>query len=388
MDFSTKPDRRGTHSVKWDSMESLYGVSPDDGIAMWVADSEFKPPQGVVDAVQRMVDHGVFGYFGNDGPYKDAVQWWMKERHGWDMDPAHMFTTGGLVNAVGLCLQAYTQPDDGVVIFTPVYHAFARTIKAAGRRVVECPLAQDNGRYVYDWDAYNAQMDGSEKMMILCSPHNPGGRVWTREELETVAEFAKRHDLVLVSDEIHHDLVFDGFKHIPMTALDVDERLVMLTAPSKTFNIAGGHCGQVTIADEALRKKFAFAYGAVGTSPNAFGLHMTTAAYTSEGAAWTDAWVKHLDGNRKAFDAGIAEIPGLVSMDLESTYLAWVDFSGTGMARQEFSDRVMKGAKIAANYGTTFGKGGEQFLRFNLGTTRVEVEEAVTRLKGAFADLQ
>ncbi|KMW59267.1 Bifunctional PLP-dependent enzyme [Candidatus Rhodobacter oscarellae] len=389
MNFDKIIDRRGTHSVKWDSMNRLYGVSPDTGISMWVADMDFSSPDCVQAALAKMVEHGTYGYYGEDGSYRDAVCWWMANRHGWQVDPSHIFTTHGLVNGTALCLDAFTQPGDGVVLFTPIYHAFARVIGAAGRRVVECQMQNNDGRYALDFDAWDAQMDGSEKMLILCSPHNPGGRVWTQQELEGVAAFAKRHDLVLVSDEIHNDLVFGGHKHIPMAKiLGCEDRQVMMTAASKTFNLAGAHTGNVIIADDALRARFAARMAGLGIGPNSFGLNMVEAAYSPEGAAWVDALVAYIDGNRAVFDAGVNAIPGLHSMALESTYLAWVDFAGTGMEREEFTRRVTETAQIAANYGPTFGKGGESFMRFNLGAPRSVIEDAVARLQNAFGDLQ
>lgn len=390
MDFDRIIDRHGTHSQKWDMMEKVYGVPAEDGIAMWVADMDFEPPQSVSDALRGMVDHRVFGYYGDDRSYVAAIQWWMQERHDWQVNPEWIMTTHGLVNGTAMCVDSFTQPGDGVVLFTPVYHAFAKVIRAAGRRVVECPLVNAEGRYEMDFAAYDAMMDGSEKMLILCSPHNPGGRVWTREELQGVADFAKRHDLVLVSDEIHHDLVMPGHSHIPMANVDdsITDRLVMMTATTKTFNIAGCHVGNVIIADENLRAKFAARMAALGMSPNSFGLVMAEAAYSRCGAEWVDALVAYLDGNRKVFDAGMSAIPGVSSMPLEATYLAWVDFAGTGMDKAEFTRRVEADARIAVNHGPTFGAGGQSFLRFNLATPRARIEEAVARLQEAFADLQ
>jgi cystathionine beta-lyase len=390
MNFDEIIDRHGTHSSKWDMMEPIYGVPARDGISMWVADMDFRPPQCVSDAVAKMHAHGIYGYYGDEADYRAAICWWMQNRHGWAVDPTWIFTTHGLVNGTGLCVDTYTQPGDGVVLFTPVYHAFARVIKAAGREVVECPLKNNNGRYEMDFAAYDAQMTGAEKMLILCSPHNPGGRVWSRAELQGVADFARRHDLILVSDEIHHDLVMPGHSHIPMTLVDerILDRLVMMTATTKTFNIAGTHSGNVIIPDEALRARFARRMSALGISPNSFGLFMAEAAYSPEGAAWVDELIGYLDGNRQLFDATINDIPGLASMPLEATYLAWVDFSGTGMERAEYTRRVEQDARIAVNHGPTFGSGGEDFLRFNLATPRARVEEAVSRLKDAFSDLQ
>lgn len=390
MSFDEQIDRFGTHSVKWDMMSRLYKVPADKGLAMWVADMDFRPPHCVQEAVEKMAAHGIYGYYGDDASYLEAIRWWMETRHGWAVDPRHVFTTHGLVNGTGLVVQSFTQPGDGVVLMTPVYHAFARTIRAAGRKVVECRLRLDDGLYRMDFDAWDAQMTGAEKMLILCSPHNPGGRVWTAEELRATAEFCKRHDLILVSDEIHHDLVMPGHRHhvMPNVAPDIADRLVMMTAATKTFNIAGSHTGNVIIADDALRARFATTMAGLGISPNSFGLHMVEAAYSPEGAVWVDALNLYLDGNRQVFDAGVAAIPGLRSMPLEATYLSWVDFSGTGMAAEEFKSRVEQGAMIAANHGETFGSGGESFLRFNLATPRANVESAVARLQAAFADLQ
>jgi cysteine-S-conjugate beta-lyase len=390
MSFDEQIDRRGSHCVKWDMMEPMFGVPADDGLAMWVADMDFRPPACVQAAVESMAAHGVYGYFGDDSKYLDAIRWWMKTRHGWEVERKQIFTTHGLVNGTALCVDAFTQPGDGVILMTPVYHAFARIIAAAGRRVLECPLALRDGRHEMDFAAWDAQMDGSARMLILCSPHNPGGRVWTQDELRGVADFCVRHDLILVSDEIHHDLVFPGEKHIVMAnaAPDITNRLVMMTAPTKTFNIAGAHTGNVIIPDAALHTCFAARMNALGISPNSFGLHMATAAYSPDGAAWVDALMAYLDGNRQVFDAGVNAIPGVHSMRLEATYLAWVDFSGLGMQPAEFIRRVEKDAKIAANHGDSFGLGGAQSLRFNIAAPRAQIEDAVARLQQAFADLQ
>ncbi|HRM73128.1 MAG TPA: aminotransferase class I/II-fold pyridoxal phosphate-dependent enzyme, partial [Paracoccus sp. (in: a-proteobacteria)] len=234
-------------------------------------------------------------------------------------------------------------------------------------------------------------LTGRERMLILCSPHNPGGRVWSVDELREVADFCAAHDLILVSDEIHHDLVMPGARrHTVMAkaASDIAPRLVMLTAATKTFNIAGAHIGNLIVADADLRKALQGRMTALGISPGLFGLGMVAAAYSPEGAQWVDELVTYLDGNRRLFDQGVNAIPGLASMPLEATYLAWVDFAGTGMTREEFTARVEKSARIAANHGTSFGLGGDSFLRFNIATPRARVAEAVARLQKAFGDLQ
>ena len=389
MSFDTIINRVGTHSAKWDGMERMFGVPANGGLAMWVADMDFQPPACVQRALEAMLAQGIYGYFGADAAYLESIRWWMETRHGWHLDKSHIFTTHGLVNGTALCIDAFTNPGDGIILTTPVYHAFSRIIKAADRRVVECPLKIENGLQVMDFDTWDTQMTGCEKLFILCSPHNPGGRVWTKAELQGVAEFCKRHDLILISDEIHHDLVMQGHKHHVMANFTgIEDRLVMMTATTKTFNIAGAHTGNVIIADPGLRERFADVTMKLGISPNSFGMHMATAAYSPEGAAWVDDLTRYLDANRRTFDAGIAAIPGLTSAPLQATYLAWVDFAGTGMTAEEFTARVEKGARIAANHGAAFGKGGESFLRFNLAMPHVQIVEAVARLAEAFKDLQ
>ena len=390
MDFDEVIDRRGTHSSKWDTMEDLYGVSPDNGLSMWVADMDFRAPKIIQEKLHEINSHGIYGYYGDYKEYNNSIKWWMKNRHNWEIDTSWIFTTHGLVNGTGLCIDAFTKPGDGIILFTPVYYQFSNLVEAARRKVVECPLKLIDNHYHFDFVAYERNLSGDEKMVILCSPHNPGGRVWTKNELQEVAKFAKKHDLVLVSDEIHHDLVYPNKSHtvMPIANPSVCDRLVMMTATTKTFNIAGAHSGNVIIPHPNLRQKFSQRIKALGISPNSFGLFMATAAYSPEGAQWLDELLHYIDGNRVIFDKEVNKIPGLSSMPLEGTYLAWVDFSGTGMEEEEFIYRVQEKAKIAVNHGSTFGTGGEKYLRFNLATPRTLVVEATKRLKDAFSDLQ
>ena len=390
MNFDEKIERRGTHSDKWDMMESKYGVSSKDGIPMWVADMDFRPPECVQKAIENLSNHGVYGYYGDDTSYRKAIQWWMTNRHDWELDTEWIFSTHGLVNGAAVCIETFSNPGDHIVLFTPVYHSFFKVIKAANREILECPLIKNHGRYEFDFNSYDNLMTGKEKIVLLCYPHNPGGRVWSKEELKQVADFTKRHNLILISDEIHHDIVYPGAIHIPMANVDeeISDRLIMMTATTKTFNIAGAHTGNVIIPDKNLRQKFAKRMSALGMSPNSFGLFMAKAAYSPDGAVWVDELIKYLDKNRQIFDNAIEKIPGLETMKLEGTYLAWVDFSKTGIEQTDFVNRVQKVAKIAANLGPTFGKNGHSFLRFNFATTRDNVRTAVERLDRAFSDLQ
>ena len=390
-DFDQPIQRRGTMCNKWDDMGSVFGLTAPDALAMWVADMDFHAPDAVRRALEATVAHGVYGYPGENRPYLDAIRWWMSHRHGWDVAPEAILSVHGLVNGTALAVDAYTAPGDAVALMTPVYHAFARIVKAAGRRVTELPLATRDGQYALDWDAWSTRLTGDERMLILCSPHNPGGRVWTADELRQIADFCRDRDLILVSDEIHHDLLMPGGPRHMVTALaapDIADRLVTLTSATKSFNIAGAHLGNAIITDAALRDRYKARMMALGISPGLFGLPMVTAAYSPEGAAWIDALNPYLAENARVFDEGIAAIPGARSMRLQATYLSWVDFSGTGMTAADIHRRVEGDARIAANHGESFGLGGEGHMRFNIATPRARVAEAVDRLQRAFADLQ
>lgn len=390
-DFDKAIDRVGTQSTKWDAMQAAQGVAPEDGIAMWVADMDFAAADVLQDATRGLLDKANYGYFTGETEMKDAVAWWMETRHGWQADPAHMFSTAGLGNAIAICLQTFTDPGDEVVIFTPVYHEFTNKIVNAGRTVRESPLVIDeDGVYRMDLDALGTSLSGKEKMLLFCSPHNPAGRIWTVEEQQALAAFCARHDLILVSDEIHHDLVYPGQTHVPMpvAAPDVCERLIMLTSSSKTFNTAGSRLGTVTIPGADLRTRFATMLNALNLQANLLGCVLTQAAYSPRGAAWVDHLTAYLDGNRAAFLDGMSQIPGLRAMPMQATYLAWVDFTNTGMDMQEVLRRVKTDARIAPSIGAEFGTGGETFLRFNLAMPRARLDTAITRLQTAFADLQ
>ncbi|MCL3881301.1 aminotransferase class I/II-fold pyridoxal phosphate-dependent enzyme [Marivita sp. GX14005] len=388
--FNQPTDRRGTHSSKWDLMETLFDVPPEDGLAMWTADSDYPTAPCVLRALQEATDHGVFGYFADLSRYEAAIEWWMKTRHGWEIDPSWILTTQGLGNAIALSIDLWTQPGDRIVTFNPVYHEFEQKIRRAGREPVQCPLKREGDRYELDLDDAQSRLDGTEKMLIFCSPQNPSGRIWTPDELRAVADFAARNDLLLIADEIHHDFIYPGqtFTPFDIAAPHARDRLIVLTAASKTFNIAGQKTGNMIIPDDELRGEMVQRLRAIDYAPNALGIRMVTAAYSPEGAEWVDAQIAHLDTNRKTFDAAVNAIPGVRSLPLASTYLAWVDFSGTGMSFEEISRRVRKNAHIAPSPGPEFGPGGETFLRFNLATQTARVAEAGRRLQDAFRDLQ
>ena len=391
MSFDTIINRRGTNSSKWDLMGApSIGVTAEDGLAMWIADMDFAAPDFLQEAVQGLLDKANYGYFTGEAEMKEHVAWWMKTRHGWAADPLAMFSPYGLGNGVALCLQAMADPGDEIIIFTPVYHEFTTKVKKSGRTLKESPLVIRDGVYHMDLEALEASMAGREKVVIFCSPHNPAGRIWTTGELNALADFCIRHDLILLSDDIHHDLTYPGetYVPIPVAAPQIIDRLVMLTSASKSFNTAGSRLGTVTIPNEDLRARFFKLFHRFDMNPNLLGVALTQAAYSERGAVWLDELRAYLAENSRVFLDGIGQIPGVTAMPMQSTYLSWVDFSNTGMAMEEVLRRVRKDARIAPSVGADFGTGGESFLRFNIGTPRAQVLEAVDRLQQAFSDLQ
>lgn len=386
-DFDRVIDQRNTHSLKWDSMGSRLGLSHPDMLPMWVADMDFTAPPAVADMLRRIADKEVFGYFGDDRDYKRAVCDWMATRHQFEVDPDWITTSHGVVAGIGTALHSFTQPGDGIVVFAPVYHVFGYTIRAAGRDMIESPLKLVQGRYEMDLDGLATQIDKKTKIVILCSPHNPGGRVWSRQELIDLCKFCEAHDLLLIADEIHHDLVFKGNQHcVTANAYPaIADRLITLTAASKTFNLAASMTGNVMISNPQLRETFMNTVKGMGSaSPNRIGTEIVTAAYT-HGAAWLEALLPYLQANRDRFDEAISRIiPGVRPMKLEATYLAWCDFSETGYTADEVIHRVQDVARIAISKGPIFGIGGDRWIRFNIACPRVTLEEAISRLETAF----
>lgn len=387
-DFDELIDRRGTNSAKWDAIGNVLKDPAPDTLPMWVADMDFRAAPAVNEAIRDLAGHGVHGYFGDDSGYKDALINWLERRHGWTPDPDWMTHTPGIVSALALAIQAYSEPQDGVVVFCPVYHMFAQMVRANGRRLIESPLRQIQGRYEMDLDGLKGLIDKNTKLVLLCSPHNPGGRVWSAEELTALADFCLENDLILISDEIHQDLVFDGHTHhvTAKVAPQISDRLVTCVAGTKTFNIAGALTGTAIISNPELRDAFRARKMAAGLAANnRFGMVVCEAAY-KHGADWLDALVPYLQANRDHFDAVVAaQLPGVRSMRLEATYLAWLDFGGTGLAQDEIYERIEHKARIAINRGDRFGMGGEKWARFNFACPRTRLDEGLERLIAAFA---
>lgn len=390
MRFDTILPMAAANNSKWVTLEDRFGIDPADGIAMAVADSDYPTAPCVVEAVRKSVDMGVFGYGYDKAGYLDSLCWWMSHRHGWTVDPDWVVSTQGLGHAIATTIDLWSEPGEGVAYFTPVYHEFRFKTERAGRTPVELPMVLNEDRYELDFEAAAQALTPDTRILLFCSPQNPSGRIWSREELRRVAAFAEEHNLILVSDEVHCDLQYDGTPHIPMdiAAPEFRHRTITLFAASKTFNLAGMRVGQMIIPDANLRARVVQRLTALNYDPTVMGITATAAAYTPQGNEWLAAQMAHLTRMRDIFDTAVNAIPGVKSMRLQSTFLPWVDFSGTGMETAEVLRRVHGDAKLGTAPGDWFGTGGESFHRFNIAMPTAHVEAMGTRLAAAFSDLQ
>lgn len=389
-DFDKIIDRKNTHSSKWDGMAAATGANADDAIAMWVADMDFQAPPQVRQALMAEVERSTHGYYTNDITWREAMSDWLDRHHGYKPDPDWITPTPGIVAALGLILQAFTEENDSVIVFSPAYHAFKKIIDANGRHIHNQPMINEQGRYRMDLDGLKKEMPDNSKVVFFCSPHNPGGRVWEAEEIRQLADFCAENNLILVSDEIHNDLVYSGYKHqaTGKVAPDIEDRLITCAAATKTFNLAGAHVGGCIISNPEMRRKFRAACNRSGLlSLPLFGMIATEAAQR-HGDEWLSQLLPYLEANRDLLaDRVTRAVPGSRAMHLEATYLGWVDFSGTGLDRPDFMERITGKARLGVSPGPQFGPGGENWVRFNFATPRSIVEEAMNRLEEAFSDL-
>ncbi|MBP7265006.1 MAG: pyridoxal phosphate-dependent aminotransferase [Spirochaetia bacterium] len=383
-DFSTPLDRIPHDCLKWSYLD---GCCPDrdDILPMWIADMDLAAPPAVLDAIHGRAAHPVYGYAGKPDGYYSSYMAWMKTRYGVDVRREWIEFSPGIVPAIASAIRAFSAPGDGVTIMPPVYHPFAHLIEANGRVVREAPLLVADGAYKLDLAALD-RAAAQSKLIVLCSPHNPVGRVWTRGELEAVAEIAERHDAIVVADEIHADLVYRPNVHVPSLAVSerLNQRLLACWAPSKTFNIAGLQTSYIVIPNDGLRAAFAKDGEASGVGvPNCFGTIAAQAAY-EHGGPWLDELMPFLRGNYDALVAGLgAKAPALKVSPCEGTFLAWIDFRGAGLAGNVHAELLSK-AGLWLDAGSRFGTGGDGWARLNFGCPRATVDEAVRRLGAAF----
>lgn len=380
-DFSTLNTGGGVHPFV-----AMKGIEDPGIISYSVAEMRLNLAPEIVKGMHEIVDVQCFGYAPPDkSRYDKAVTAWMEKRHNWQVSMEWAFQTTGVVTAMGIAVRALTQPGDGVIIQTPVYPPFAATVKDNGRTLIENPLRCDNGVYSMDFDDL-AEKAKNAKLLMLCSPHNPVGRVWTEEELRRLGEICLENDLYVVSDEIHFDLDYTGRHKVFVEAVpEMKNRTVICTAPSKTFNLAGNAQSNIFVPDEEIRKKFGRDLSLhCGHYLGTFSYASTTAAYEG-GEAWLEELLVHLKCNADLLEKGMKRIiPGAVFSPLEGTYLQWIDLSCLGFSQEHLMERLDR-AMVFVNDGATFGTGGAGHIRFNLACPRKAIEDALKRLESEFA---
>ena len=385
VNFDKYIDNRHAKLSKFDGLRSLYGTSKDTCISMWVADMDFNPPQAVIKALEKEVSHGVFGYYGNNKSFINSIKMWMKNRHDWDISEEWCSVVHGVNSGIGMGLRAFSEPGDEVLLFSPIYYSFFNTIKNNGRVAREIPLKRVKDQYEVDFNELEKRLSGKEKIIIFCSPHNPGGKIWNIETLITLAEFCKKNKIIIFMDEIHHDLTYSDKPHTTFlkAAPEAEDISLIFTAATKTFNIAGCHTGTTIIPNPKLRSIYDREHAAFGKTPNRFGMIMTEAAYR-EGAEWLDQLMDYLENNKKIFTSAMKSLTDVNVFDLESTYLAWVDFSQLNISEAELKTMLVNEAGVAPSFGGGFGNTTGKFARFNLACRTEILELAIKRLAKTF----
>ncbi len=381
-DFDTIIDRHNTNSIKWDFVEEIFSVK--DILPMWVADMDFRLPEPVIDAVKKVAMHGIFGYTGVPLSYYDAFIQWMKSHHNWDIKKEWVTFTPGGVTALHMLVKAFTQPGDQVVVQTPVYYPFFDAIKSGHCEILDNPLQFKDELYTMDLAELKSKVNSRTKMIILCNPHNPVGRVWQEAELKDIGELCIKNDILIVSDEIHQDIVFEGFKYIPFASISdaFADRSVTITGISKTFNLAGLQMSNIIIPNSSISRRFTKMVESCGIFlPNTFAIAATEAAYR-HGASWLEQLLSYLQENLVFLNSYIAErIPGLKVIQPEGTYLVWLDFRGCGIDQTKLGRFLRKNAKVALEAGTKFGSSGEGFARMNIACPRATLTEGLRRIE-------
>ena len=386
-DFDRITDRKNTFAIKYDLAEKRN--KPIDAISLWVADMDFPTAPCIQKALSERVEHGIFGYSRPDERYYSAVKKWFRERHSFEIEDEWIVNTPGVVFAISSAIKAFTKEGDGVIIQKPVYYPFFNMINALRRRVVNNPLVFKNGRYEIDFEDFERKItEENVKLFILCSPHNPGGRVWKIEELKRLSEICIRHSVIVVSDEIHSDITFGDNVHTVWGKLSEEaaQNSIICTAPSKTFNLAGLQFSNIIVKNLQLRNAFQKEVDATGyDEPSLIGIIGATAAYES-GGEWFDEAKKYIWENIGFSKKYISEhCPKIRVVEPEGTYLLWLDFSAfTDISDREITERILRKAKVWLDYGKMFGTEGEKFQRINCATPRKILEEALKRICAEF----
>lgn len=384
VNFDEAIKRKNTSCSKYDGMTASFGTN--DLLPLWIADMDFPVPEEVTQAVKKRAEHPVYGYNIFPDGYYEAFLAWVEKHHGWTVEKDWVCHTPGVLTALSTAILTFTEKGDNVLIQPPVYFPFSSTIEALGRTVLNNQLLYENGRFSMDF-ADLEEKAKKARLFVFCSPHNPSGRVWTREELARVEEICRKNDLLVFSDEIHSDIVYAPHKHTVFAQLSPwsEQHSIIAMAPSKTFNIAGLQMSHITIPNESLRSRFQYLlrYGLHVANGNSCGIPAAQAAY-EHGEDWYQALLAYLQQNLDYLDRALAEqVPQVRLVRPESTYIPLLDMSALNMSNDEMKDFVIGKVGAALNAGSTFGPGGERFMRINVATQRANLEEFVARLKRA-----
>lgn len=388
VNFDEIIDRRGTSCLKYDfAVERGY---PQGILPFWVADMDFRAPQPVIDELTRRVQHGIFGYTDPKESYKEIIVNWMTKHHGWTPSTKALTITPGVVFALAVAIRCFTKPGEAVLLQQPVYYPFTEMIRQNNRELVNSPLVLKDGHYEIDFDDFEEKIVKHDvKLFLLCSPHNPAGRVWTRDELLRMASICLKHNVLIVADEIHHEFVRPGFKHTVLASLspEIASQTITCTSPSKTFNLAGLQVSNIFIENDELRRKFRAEISAAGYSqPNSLGLFAAQAAY-EHGAEWLKELLAYIESNYQKAKAFFAEqMPKVKLIEPEGTYLLWLDFSAYGLTDEELDDIIINDANLWLDSGHIFGKAGRGFQRLNIACPWSTLENGLQHLAKAFAD--
>jgi len=379
-------DRVGTYTTKIDDAVKKFGT--DDLLPLWVADMDLASPECVQKTLQKRAKHPVYGYTVYPDRYYKAIEKWMKKHFNWNIEKKWIVPCYGVVPSMNFAIEAYSKKGDGVVIQSPVYPPFASSVKRKKRKLYDNTLINNNGRYEIDFEDFESKIKKS-KIFLLCSPHNPSGRVWDEAELEKMIDICLENNVVIVSDEIHADIVYEKTHHILGSFEKMKNHCVILNAPSKTFNIAGLNTSYAIIPDDRMRRQFSVRQDNSGvTNGNPFGIEALMTAY-EEGYVWLEALKKHLAGNVAFVSAFLDEnnIP-ISPITPEATFLLWLDCSKMDMTHAELVDFFIHKAKLGLNDGVSFGKTGERFMRLNIGTSREVLGTAMQRILQAYKDIK
>jgi cystathionine beta-lyase len=387
--FDEEIRREGTNCIKYDLREEIFGRR--NVIPMWVADMDFRTPGFITETLRQRLDHEIYGYSFRPPEYFDSIIRWFSVRHGWHLKKENICFCPGIVPALNLCTLAFTRPGDSIIVQPPVYFPFFTAVESHGRKLINNQLIEKDGKWTMDFDALASSVTGDTKMIIISNPHNPVGRVWSPEELEKLADFCIRNKIVILSDEIHCDLILPGFCHTPVARLDdeIADITVTCIAPSKTFNLAGLSTSSVIISNPVLRKYFNKKVENLHIgNGNIFGTAASVAAY-SEGHQWVDSLMKYIQGNIDFVIEYCRElIPEINPVKPEATYMIWLDCRKFAMTGTELQSFFVNNAGVGMNEGSSFGQGGEGFMRMNVATPRANIEKALQQIEKAVAVLR